>query len=169
MKVLKIIGILVGALLVIFFLIGILYPTFDYGNTVTINAPKNAVWTLYTTRKKDWVDGFKSQTLVSGTDFTNTAEYQTIIVSGEEMVMHEKITDIHPEDKIVWALDNDVLISSYTYEFKGDAIQTEVSTHYTIEGKNTFMKSVLYISKGYLKNSDAAMLAALKQLAENEK
>lgn len=168
MKILKIIGILVAALVVIFFVIGLLKPTFEYGNSITIKAPKQTVWAVYTSRKKDWVAGFESQKLISGNPLTPNAEYETTIVSGEAMVMHEVITSIEPEDQIQWALDNDVLISNYTYEFKGDSAQTEVSTHYVVEGKNAIMKSILYLSKSYLKNTDAEMLAALKRIAENE-
>lgn len=169
MKILKIIGILIAALLVIFFLIGLLKPTFDYGNSITINAPKHAVWSVYTTRKKDWIKGLQSQKLISGNALTKDAEYETVIDSGEEMVMHETITNIILGDKIEWTLDNDVLVSNYAYEFKGDSSRTEVTTHYKVEGKNSLMKSILFLSKSYLKNSDAEMLAALKEIAENEK
>ena len=169
MKILKVIGILSAALLVIFFLIGLLKPTFEYGNSIVISAPIQTVWSVYTTRKKDWIEGFQSQRLVTGNALTNNAEYETVIGSGEEMVMRETITNITPGEKIKWALDNDVLISNYAYEFKGDSTQTEVITHYKVEGKNAFMKSILFLSKSYMRNSDAEMLAAIKEIAENKK
>jgi hypothetical protein len=65
MKILKFIAILVATLVVIFFGIGIVNSIFEYGNSVTINAPKDKIWLLYTNQKQDWIEGFKSQKLIS--------------------------------------------------------------------------------------------------------
>ena len=168
MKVLKITAISVAGFVVIFFAIGIINPVFEYGNSITIHAPKAKIWSLYAYQKQDWIEGFKSQTLTNGSALTKGAEYETTIVSGEAMVMREKIVSVNPGKRIEWMLENDVLTSDYSYEFIGDSTKTEVSTHYQVEGKNIFMKSILYLSKGYLKSSDEDMLAALKNTAETE-
>lgn len=166
MKVLKIIAFSVAALVVIFFAIGIINPVFEYGNSVTINAPKAKIWSLYANQKEDWIEGFKSQKLISGSSLTNGAEYETTIVSGEKMIMHERIISIRPGERIEWLLENDVLTSGYSFEFVGDSVKTEVFTRYQVEGKNLFMKSLLFSSQGFLKNADADMLAALKNISE---
>jgi uncharacterized protein YndB with AHSA1/START domain len=168
MKILKIIAISLAALVVIFLTIGIINPVFDYGNTIVINAPSRKVWSLYTDQKEHWIEGLKSHTLMSGNPLTKDAEYETTIVSGEAMVMQEKIKAIIPGERIEWTLDNDVLISRYSYTFLGDSSKTEVTTHYDVEGKNLFMKSILNLSKGFLKSSDADMLSAMKKLAEKK-
>jgi hypothetical protein len=168
MKGLKIIAVLISALVVIFFLIGIINPVFEYGNAIRIDAPRNKVWSLYAYRKEEWVKGFETQTLVNGIALTKNAEYETTIVSGERMVMRERIVKINPGSNILWALDNDVLNSIYRFEFVDDSTSTQVITHYEVKGKNAFMKSILYLSKGYLTSTDAEMLAALKKIAENK-
>jgi uncharacterized membrane protein len=168
MKILKRVGIAIGVLVVIFFSIGVINPVFEYGNAISINSPKENVWAIYSEKKKEWVEGFDSQKLISGSPFTKDAEYETKIVSGEEMIMHEKITSVEPNTSIVWSLDNDVLTSTYSYAFNGDSTQTGVTTNYQITGKNAFMKSVLYLSKSYLKKQDAKMLTRLKEIAETK-
>lgn len=168
MKVLKILAISVAVLVVIFFTIGVLNPTFEYGNSVAINAPADKIWSVYINQKEAWIKGFQSQKLLSGVALSKNAAYETTIVSGEEMVMYETIMAIVPGKKIEWTLENDVLISQYSYEFIGDSSRSEVNTRYSVEGKNVLMKSLLFLSKGYLKNSDADMLTSLKKIAETE-
>lgn len=169
MRIFKVVLLVAVMLAVIFFSIGLIIPVFEYGNSITINSSRENVWSVYTNRKKEWIDGFESQKLVSGNPLALGSDYETTIVSGEEMVMHEKIVSIQAGKNIAWMLDNDVLISNYSYEFKGDSTRTEVTTHYQITGKNAFMKSVLYLSKPYLKNADAEMLTGLKKIAERQK
>lgn len=168
MKVLKILAITVAVLVVIFFTTGMVKPRFEYGNSVAINAPADKIWSVYINQKEDWIEGFQSQRLISGAPLSKNAEYETTIVSGEEMVMYETIVAIVPGKKIEWTLENDVLISQYSYEFIGDSSRSEINTRYSVEGKNALMKSLLFLSKGYLKKSDANMLTSLKKIAETE-
>jgi hypothetical protein len=168
MKILKLALLAIAVLVVIFFSIGLIIPVFEYSNTITINSSRKKVWAIYTDRKKDWIEGFESQKLISGSPFTKGAEYETKIVDREEMIMYEKIVSVQPRQSIELALDNDVLTSSYSYTFKGDSIHTKVITNYQITGKNAFIKSMLYLSKRYMKNTDAKMLARLKEIAETK-
>jgi hypothetical protein len=168
MKILKITAVILALLVILFFSIGFVKPSFDYGNTITVNAPKEKCWALYTdfSARQKWVDGFKEEKLLRGNPLTIGSQYQTTIESGEVMIMQEKIITIVPNEKLEWDLTNDVLNSKYSYEFTGSGMTTTVSTQYNIEGKNAFMKSVLYLFQGSLKNSDLEMLTAFKNTVE---
>jgi hypothetical protein len=171
MKVLKVILIVLLIPIVALIGIGLTVPNFEYGNRISVKASVQRCWDVYndTTIRNQWIDGYRSHRLQLGEAMQPGARYETVIDSGEKMTMSETLSAIKPANSIAWRLDNDVLTSAYSYSFEGDSSRTIISTHYNVSGKNVFMRSVLLLSKSYLKNTDAEMLEKLKGIAEKNR
>ncbi len=114
MRILKIIGLIFGFLLSHICSAGVFVPSFEYKNSVTVNASQPSCWNAFhdASKMKTWMEGFESLTLKHGTSLQQGSVYELVMVEdGERMVMEETITDIKPGEQISYALNNDVLNS----------------------------------------------------------
>jgi hypothetical protein len=170
MKILKRIFLVLVVLLLVLLSLGIFFPHFNYGNEITIRRSPQLCWDVYTdtTAMHGWIPGFESLRLKKGQPWQAGSEYEFVITEGERMVMQRTIDQVTPASSISFNLNNDVLISEYTVTFTGDSTHTILATDYQVTGKNIFMKSVLYLSKPYLKNADEQMLLSLKKIIESK-
>ncbi|MFZ6009650.1 MAG: SRPBCC family protein [Bacteroidota bacterium] len=172
MRILKIISVILAVLILLFVSVGLIYPDFEYGNSVTIQAPQQTCWNTYhdTTNQKQWMKGFESLTLIQGEHMTPGAVYEIIIKEegGEPMVMTEKLVALEEPQRITYELSNDVLTSKYTFSFEERGSQTIVTSHYHVRGNNIFMQSLLFLSKSYFNSEDRELLEELKKFIESK-
>ena len=164
MKILKYFGIVIAVLLAIFLSLGLLTPSFDYSAEVSINAPVQKCWDVLqdTSRMKKWTPGFKSLTLKSGNHLQAGARYEIVILQEELYVMQEKITAVKAPESISFELKNDVLTSVYDFKLVSRDSKTELTAHYHVTGSNLIWKSVLSLSKSYLKDAAQKQFELLK-------
>jgi uncharacterized membrane protein len=161
---------ILGLILVVFFLLGVFFPDFEYENSVTVNADQQKCWEVFhdVSKMKAWMDGFESLTLKSGGFLQQGSTYEIVIVSnGERMMMDERITDIKPVESVSFELNNDVLKSDAAIRF--DSInnqQTVIRSHYKVTGNNLLWRSILFLSKTYLTSTNKQQMDALKKVIE---
>ena len=172
MKILKISAVIIGTLLVVFFLVGVFFPQFEYQGHVTVKATAAKSWQVFndTTLHKKWIEGFKSLTLKEGSALQPNAVYEIVIADNSEVyVMKEKIISIAPPSFVSFELTNEVMQSAYDFSFvEGSDGTTEITSRYTVTGNNLLWRSVLFISKSYLRSSNQQQLEALKKVIEQQ-
>jgi hypothetical protein len=170
MRIIKILLAIIGVLVIIVISTGLLVPTFEYGNSVAVNAPAESCWKVFhdTSRMNRWNEGFQSLVLTKGDTLEEGAEYKLTLNQGEVMVMKQKVIRLNAPESISYELNNDVLKSEYTYAFEGDGAKTNISTRYAVTGNNVFMKAILFYSKSYLQRADRQALEKLKMEIESE-
>jgi uncharacterized protein YndB with AHSA1/START domain len=171
MRILKISGLIFGFLLVIFFLLGVFVPDFEYENSVTIHADRQTCWNNFhdVSKMKMWMEGFESLTLKSGAPLQQGSRYEVVFVGdGERMVMDETITAVKPPEMVSYDLNNDVLNSVFTFSFQSvNEHQTTIHSNYKVTGKNLLWRSILFLSKSYFIETGQKQLDDLKKMIEN--
>ncbi len=168
MKILKYTGIAATILLMLFLVIGLATPSFEYATHISITAPRETCWQSVqdTTRMKSWVPGFKTLTLKSGQHNQPGAVYELVVTQDETYVMQETLRDIREPELIAFILDNDVMNLEYELLFREEGNQTIIDGHYKVAGNNIVWRSLLFLSKSYLQQSSQEQLALLKKMIE---
>lgn len=168
MKALKITGIVLTIIVVVFFGIGLIVPSYEYDSTIEVNAPVEKCWSIFNdvTKMNQWLKGFESLTLKSGDSLKVGSVYEIVVTdSDHRMVMSEKITEVNAPKKISYQLNNDVLRSDFSFSFDGTS-PTKITSHYKVTGNNIAWKSILFLSKPYMTGSAADQLSSLKSVTE---
>lgn len=168
MKALKIIGIVLTTIVVVFLVIGLIVPSYEYDSSIEVNAPVEKCWSAFHDVKKmnQWLKGFESLTLKSGDSLSIGSVYEIVITDGDHrMVMSEKITEVNAPQRVSYQLDNDVLRSEFSFSFDGTS-PTKITSHYKVTGNNIAWRSILFLSKSYMTSSAAEQLSSLKKVIE---
>jgi carbon monoxide dehydrogenase subunit G len=168
MKALKIIGIVLAVIIVVFLSIGLIVPSYEYDSSVQVNAPVEKCWSTFhdINKMNQWLKGFESLTLKSGDSLAVGSVYEiTVTDDGHRMVMSEKLTEVNAPTRVSYQLNNDVLKSEYSFSFEGQS-STKITSHYKITGNNIFWKSILRLSKSYMTGEAADQLSLLKKVIE---
>lgn len=172
MRIIKIIFISLIALVAFFFTLGAIFPTFEYTNKVTINAPKEACWEMLTnpTTLHRWINGLETYKLIGGEHLKAGGTYSMVIVDGsEKMEMNQKIEEVNAPSTIRYILTNDVLTSDYTYSLQEMDGKTTLLADYIVTGNSIIWSSVLHLSKGYIAREGQKDLDKFKALVESGK
>lgn len=170
MKVLKIIGIVLAAIIILSLSVGIIVPSYDYKVTVQVNATPEKCWKVFHNTKlmSKWMQGFESLTLKKGDSLTVGSQYEIVIYGHDKkMVMNETITDVNAPVKVSYELINDVLKSEMTFSFDGNSATT-MSSHCKVTGNNILWRSILFFSKSYMTKASQSQLTALKKVIEEQ-
>jgi len=91
MKAIKIIGIVLTIVIVVFFSLGIFVPSYEYQSSIEVNASAEKCWKVYHNVKlmNQWLQGFESLTLKSGDSLATGSQYEIVITDdGHRMVSH---------------------------------------------------------------------------------
>ena len=170
MKVLKIIGIVLAAIIIAALSLGLIVPSYEYESTVQVNASPEKCWKVFhdTKQMNKWMGGFESLTLKKGDSMTVGSQYE-IVMNGHDkrMVMNETITEINAPTKVSYELNNDVLKSEFTFSFEGSS-STTITSRYKVSGNNILWKSILFLSKSYMTNASQSQLLLLKKAIEEQ-
>jgi hypothetical protein len=168
MKILKYGGIASLSLLVVFFAMGFVIPAFEYETSVSISASPEQCWAVLqdTSRMKNWMPGFRKLTLKSGVDNHTGAVYELIVTQDETYVMTETLKASREPEELSYDLNNDVMTLEYRFALTRAGSQTHIAGHYKVRGNNPVWKSLLFLSKAYLKRSSQEQLDLLKTEVE---
>lgn len=169
MKILKILGAAVVLLIAAFLIMGIAVPTYEYGSSIIVHRPQQHCWENFhdTSNMKSWNAGFVSLKLKKGEYKKVGSIYELVMEDkNERMVMTETIMQIDSPREISYLLTNDVLESQFSYTFEAQGDSTKIESHYKVTGNNILWRSILYLSKSYLKDTSEAQLRAFKKHIE---
>jgi len=168
-KILKYSGIAVFSLVIVFFSMGFLFPSFEYENSVIVNKPAEQSFKVFTDVLKlsEWIPGFKRVKLLSGKqNETGSIIEMMLEQEGKTFILTQKITNYKENELFAFALDNDVLSNNCEIKFISKGTSTEIISSNHITGKNIFWKSLFVFSHSYFKKQSKEMYENLKKVIE---
>lgn len=170
MKALKITGIVLAVLIVVYFSLGIITPSYSYSSQVIIERPIAHTWKVFTDPDNTgkWLEGFKSIETIEGEPMTVGSKFRIVFLQdGEEFEMLETMTAIDENERFAFDLETEVHTGSVDIRFSElDSMQTEITAVTVSEGKNLFMKSMFVLMKGYFQSMSDQQYAKLKEVIE---
>ncbi len=169
MKFIKISGFTLAALTLIFFAIGLLFPSVNYSATVTINNPLSETFALFndTSRLKEWLPEVKSIEVIKEVPGKVGSQYKMIIeAESDTMSMHETVTAFEIDKHIGFVFIAGSMQKTDNYTFASEGTKTIITGKYECKGTTLFYKSMFSFFKGYFKEIDEKYLNNFKAIAE---
>ena len=170
MRIFKFIAILFIVLIIGFFAIGLFSPSLTYQNSITVNAPVDKAFELFTDTVKmhEWIPGFISFTNESGGNFNRGSKWKLILIQEDQHYeMIETITAYVPNQQYSYNLENIVLRNQVDVYFKPIGNMTEIISHNLVTGNNLIWRSVLFFFEKELYNNGQESFADLKKMIES--
>lgn len=170
-KVLLVLVVAIILLAAVFFIIGILNPSYAYQTSVEVNKPRDQVWKLFTDESKagEWLEGFKGFETVSGAPGKEGSVFRlTITKDGQDFIMTETMTTIRPPEHYAFTLENDVLSNVVDFRFAESGGKTTITSDENVTGKNLFWKSLFFWFRSTFKNGSQENLNNLKRYIEKQ-
>ena len=171
MKILKFLIYLIGTLVIIFFAIGVINPSVKYSHNITIEAPMDKTWAVFSdeTQMQHWIPNFKSIELVSGKKNALGSKYRMVVEDGgEDYELVETIIAWEKHYKFGMQIENDVLVNEVESIFTHINGRTKINTTVDIKGKDLLMKSSLFLMKGHFEEQSDESYEKLKSLVESQ-
>jgi len=175
MKTLKFFLFLIVALVFLFFLMGVVKPTINYGHEITVNKPLKEAWAVQQDPSKlsQWLKGFKSIELLEGEAGEEGSQYKVVVNPGEgqdDFVMTETILSKKDFDHMTLSFDSDMMLFDQTTSFSEKDGRTTIKTDSSVKGKGIMMKSMFAIMEtlgGAFKKQEVENVEALKKVIES--
>ncbi len=177
MKILKYLLYAIIGLVVIFFAIGLIKSSVNYGHEITVNKPIKEAWAVTQDQSKyaQWLEGFKSMELISGEEGVVGSKYKVIVNPGEgqaDFEMIETLVDIKEFDYVKMDFDSEAMEFKQTISFKENDGKTTVKTDSKVIGKGIMSRSIFAIMEtlgGAFTAQETKNIEALKKVIEENK
>ena len=168
-KFLKITGILLVLLTVVFFSLGLLNPKVTYSIEITVNKPLAEVFRKYNDpgTLKQWIPELKKlEILEIKAGMVGTKMKMIIENEGQTIELLEEVT-VYEENKIIGlSFDAGSMHKSDLVQFTSTGESTLISGDYTCTGSNLFYRSLFSLFKGQFRAIDEGYLKNFKKFAE---
>lgn len=169
MKILKYLLALVLILVMLFFAMGFIKPSVEYDCEVRIEKPAMEVWAVMSDESKmsEWIKGYKSSELISGTPNTIGAVTKVNIEeNGTEMSMEETITALVPNKRMAMDFTMDFMNMDYDLRLEDNGSYTIVKTKSKTVGNGMVAKSMISFMPSAMEAQEVENLNNLKRLVE---
>jgi len=174
MKILKYLLYAVVALVVIFFAIGLLKPSVNYGHEITVNKSVKEAWAVHQDESKLglWLDGFKSIDLIEGEEGTVGSKYKVVVNPSDgqpDFEMIETIVAVEEFDHIELSFDSEAMRFDQTTTFTESDGKTTIKTDSKVSGKGIMMRSMFALMEmlgGSFQAQEEKHVEALKKVIE---
>ena len=176
MKILKYVLYAIGVLIVLFFAMGLLMPTVNYGYEVTADKPVKESWAVSQDESKytEWLEGFKSMELIEGERMQKGSKYKIIVNPGDgqkDFEMIETLVDIKENEFVNMHFDSEFMDFEQIMTFSEADGKTTIKTDSKVMAKGIFMKSMFAVMEtlggGFTKQEGKNMEALKKLINEN--
>lgn len=171
MKIFKYIALLFLFLIATFFAIGIFTPSFTYQNKVTVNAPVEKVFMLFTdtAKMKEWLPGFISITNDSGIPYSIGSKWNLVLVQEDQRYeMTETMMAFKVNKQYSYQLDNAVLRNQVDIYFKPDGNKTEITAHNFVTGNSIIWRSIFFFYEKEFYRQGQETYVNLKKIIESQ-
>lgn len=170
MKILKYALVIIAVLAIGFLLIGVFKPKVNYGSELEINKPIEEAWAVMMDESKmaDWLTGFKSAELLSGTKNEVGAVSKIVMhPPGEDLMeMTETITAMKENKHMGMKFDMDIMSSTLDMYFTEKDGKTIMKSEAEATGSNILMKSMLAMMSSQMQEQDLLIMTNLKKVIE---
>ena len=174
MKILKYILIGLLSLILLFMAFGWIHPSVHYGHEITVDKSVKEAWAVTQDDSKynQWLEGFKSITLLNGEKGAPGSTYKVVVNPGEgqpDFEMTETLVSIREFDHIDLQFDSDMMDFKQRMSFSEADGKTTIKTHSEVTGKTMVMRSMFAMmeifTKGFTKQ-ETKNINALKIVIE---
>ena len=174
MKFLKYTFFVILTLIVLFFLIGLLCPTINYGTEITVNKPLNESWAVSqdTSKYDQWLEGFQSIELIEGEEFAIGSKYKVVVNPGngeDNFEMIETILDVKENEFIEMDFDSEMMEFYQKISMTEIEDGTKIKTESSVSPKGVVMKSMFCLMEmlgGSFTKQESKNYQALKKVIE---
>ena len=175
MKILKYLLYIIIALIFLFFLMGFIKPTVQYGHEITVNKSKKEAWAVFQDESKydQWLDGFKSIDLISGEKGKVGSMYKVVVNPGDgqpDFEMIETVTSMKKLEYVELSFDSDMMEFQQKTSFSGNGGNVTIKTDSKVIGKGMVMSSMFAIMSVFsdsFQKQEEKNIEALKKIIEN--
>jgi hypothetical protein len=168
-KFLKYLLLMLVALVVIFFSLGLFVPSFSYDNVIEVNKPADkAFYSFYNLgNMSKWIPGFQYIEPLSGfPDEVGSKLKMVLVQDGKKYIMIETMTAFKENEVFAFTLVNEVFTSDVEILFQGHGNTTTIIAHSKVKGKNIFWRALLLLSRPHIKSSQQQAYDKLKEVIE---
>lgn len=164
-----------AALLVLFFTIGFLNPSVNYGTEIEVDKPLKEAWAVHKDFSKfdQWLDGFTSIEHLSGEVDAVGSKYKVTVIPEEgqpPFIMTETLTSIKDFDHVTLHFDSDMMDFDQTTSFSEKDGKTVIKTDSKVMGKGIVMRSMfalMEMTTGSFTVQEAKNIGQLKKVIES--
>ncbi len=175
MKILKYLLLFILGLVALFFLMGIIKPTLNYGHEITVEKPIKEAWAVYqdATKYDQWLEGFKSIDLISGERGAVGSKYKVVVDPGDgqpDFEMIETIESLKEFDYLTMNFDSEMMVFDQTTFFSKKDGKTTIKTDSRVSGKGLPMRSIFAIMDIFgdsFQKQEVKNIERLKKVIEN--
>jgi hypothetical protein len=172
MKALKYILYLIVGLVILFFALGFITPSVNYGHEITVSKSVREAWAVSQDESKydQWLAGFKSIELLSGELGAVGSTYKVVVNPGDgqdDFVMTETLVSLKEFDHVEMHFDSDMMNFEQTISFAENNGATTVTTQSRVRGKSIMMRAMfawMELLSGSFKAQEIKNIEALKTL-----
>ena len=174
MKILKYLLFVVVGLVIIFFAIGLLKPSINYGHEITVNKSVKEAWAVHQDESKfgQWLKGFKSIDLIEGEAGKVGSKYKVVVNPGEgqpDFEMIETVVAMEEFDHVALSFDSEMMRFDQTTSFSETDGKTTIKTDSKVSGKNMMLRSLFALMEifgGAFQAQEEKNIEALKKVIE---
>lgn len=167
MKFLKYLLILLLLLVGFFFVKGLMTPSISYESKITVDKSAREAWNVMSDESKlpEWLSGFKSTELISGTKNTVGAKSKvTMEENGQVTEMTETIVKVIEDKLFAMNFTTDFMDMDYEMHFEEQGGKTVLTSKTTSYGNSLVAKSIIAFIKGSMKSIEDENMHKLKNV-----
>lgn len=174
MKILIYLFLLITGLVLIFFAIGFIKPSVNYGHEITVNKSAKEAWAVQQDASKfgQWLKGFKSIELISGEQGQVGSKYKVVVSPGEgqpDFEMIETVVALKEFEHVELAFDSEMMEFNQKISLSEADGKTTLKTDSKVSGKGMVMRSIFALSEmlgGAFQAQETKNIEALKKVIE---
>jgi uncharacterized membrane protein len=170
-KIFSVIGILLGACVVSFLLIGVFMPRLDYKITFEVNKPLDQTFKVFmdASLAGQWMTGFKRVETLSGKPGEVGSKYRLVFEEGDkEIIVDEEILVMKENEAFAFSMENEALTGRGEFRFKDKNGSTEIIYINDTAGPNIILKSVLALFRSNIMERNKKDFEKLKAIIESK-
>lgn len=167
----SILGVLAGACIVSFLLIGVFMARLDYKITFEVNKPADQTFKAFTDANlmAEWMTGFKRMETLSGKPGEVGSKYRLVFAEGDkDVIVDEEVIAMKENELFIFSMDNDFLSGTGEFRFTENNGKTTVTYINDTAGKNIVYKSVLALFRSDIMERNKKDFEKLKTIIESK-
>ncbi|MFI5164275.1 MAG: SRPBCC family protein [Bacteroidia bacterium] len=156
-------------IVIIFFSIGIIFPSISFESKITVNKPVETSFAVFTNPFKlsDWVTGLKGIGWISGAQHGVGSKWKFLVTKfGRDYELIQTMKVYKENELFVSNSDNELFSDDVEVKFISKGTSTEIIATSHFSGKNIFWRSVFVFARPFLQKDDQAMYDKLKEVTE---
>lgn len=170
-NILTVVGILTGACIISFLLIGVFMARLDYKIAFEVNKPVDQTFKFFTdaTLMGEWMTGFKRMETLSGKPGEVGSKYRLVFAEGDkDVIVDEEVIAMKENELFIFSMDNDFLSGTGEFRFIENNGKTTVTYINDTAGKNIVYKSMLALFRSDIMERNKKDFDKLRTIIESK-